>query len=93
MEKHLIRKCGTTDGGAAEALRVKPASAKDLTPRKKRGTPAPVAKKANRKAAPLVAYLAELDGAGSPRPDAAEPAPRYGVSVRTIQRWLAREED
>ena len=69
----------------------KPAGAKDLTPRKKRGTPAPVAKKADEKAASLVSYLAELEDAGSARPDTAALARRYGVSTRTIQRWLARE--
>ena len=69
----------------------KPPGAKDLTPRKKRGTPAPVAKKADEKAAALFAYLAELDDAGSARPDTTVLAERYGVSPRTIQRWLARE--
>ncbi|WP_194909697.1 helix-turn-helix domain-containing protein [Catenulispora rubra] len=76
----------------APGQRGKPAGAKDLTPRKKRGTPAPAAKKANQEAAALFTYLAELDDAGSARPDTAELATRYGVSVRTIQRWLAREE-
>jgi Helix-turn-helix domain len=69
----------------------KPPGAKDLTPRKKRGTPAPVAQQANQNATSLYAYLAELKDAGSARPDTAELARRYGVSARTIQRWLARE--
>ncbi|MEZ0109278.1 transposase-like protein [Catenulispora sp. EB89] len=76
----------------APGKRGKPAGAKDLTPRKKRGTPAPAAKKANKQAASLAAHLAELDDAGSARPDTAELARRYDVSARTIQRWLAREE-
>ncbi len=75
----------------APGKRGKPTGAKDLTPRRKRGKPAPVADRANQKAASLVAYLAELDDAGSARPDTAELASRYGVSARTIQRWLARE--
>lgn len=74
----------------APGKRGKPVGAKDLTPRKKRRTPAPVADRANQKAASLVAYLTDLDDAGSPRPDTAELASRYGVSARTIQRWLAR---
>lgn len=75
----------------APGQRGKPVGAKDLTPRKKRGTPAPVAKKADEKTASLIGYLAELEDAGSARPDTAALARRYGVSRRTIQRWLARE--
>jgi len=71
----------------------KPAGARDLTPRKKRGTPAPVAEKADKNAASLFAYLAELDDRGSARPDTTVLAERYGVSQRTIQRWLARTEE
>lgn len=78
---------------SAPGQRGKPVGAKDLTPRKKRGTPAPVAKKAEQKAASLLAYLAELDDAGAPRPDTAMLATRYGVSTRTIQRWLSREKN
>lgn len=77
---------------SAPGKRGKPAGAKDLTPRKKRGAPALAAGKASRRATSLLAYLAELDGAGSPRPDTVELAGRYGVSARTIQRWLARAE-
>jgi hypothetical protein len=69
----------------------KPPGAKDLTPRRKRGTPAPVAKKAKEKATSLFAYLAELKDAGSARPHTDDLARRYGVSARTIQRWLASE--
>jgi transposase-like protein len=75
---------------SAPGKRGKPAGAKDLTPRKKRGAPTPTADKAGQKAVSLIAYLAELDDAGSPRPDTDELARRYGVSTRTIQRWLAR---
>lgn len=71
----------------------KPAGAKDLTPRRKRGTPVPVAEKADKNAASLIAYLAELDGTGSARPETTALAERYGVSPRTIQRWLARAEE
>lgn len=77
---------------SAPGKRGKPAGAKDLTPRKKREAPGPPAGRANQKAASLAAYLAELDDAGSPRPDTAELASRYSVSARTIQRWLARGE-
>ena len=70
--------------------RGKPAGAKDLTPRKRRGTRAAGAEKSDERATSLAAYLAELDEAGSARPDTAELASRYGVSTRTIQRWLAR---
>jgi len=68
----------------------KPTGAKDLTPRKKRGGPAPLTEKADKNVASLFAYLAELDDAGSARPDTTALAERYGVSPRTIQRWLAR---
>lgn len=68
----------------------KPTGAKDLTPRKKRTTPAPAAEKTDQRAASLVAYLAGLDATGSPRPNTTELASRCGVSVRTIQRWLVR---
>jgi len=77
---------------SAPGQRGKPAGAKDLTPRKSRGTPSPAAEKADQKAASLTAFLAQLNDAGSPRPDTAELANRYGVSTRTIQRWLARQE-
>lgn len=68
----------------------KPPGSKDLTPRKKRGTPAPSATKADQGAAALAAYLAELDGSAVTRPDASKLAQRYDVSTRTIQRWLGR---
>ena len=77
---------------AAPGQRGKPTGAKDLAPRKKRGTPAPIAKKADQRAAEVVAYLAELDQAGTAQPDASELAKRYGVSTRTIQRWLTRTD-
>ena len=70
----------------------KPAGARDIMPRKKRGTPAPAAKKADQQAAELFTYLAELAAAGSQRPDTNALAERFGVSTRTIQRWLAREK-
>ncbi|WP_370381469.1 helix-turn-helix domain-containing protein [Catenulispora sp. GAS73] len=78
--------------GRAPGQPGKPAGARDLTPRRRRGTPAPVAAKADQKAAALFAYLAELDDAGSARPDTITLAERYGVSPRTIQRWLTREK-
>jgi len=74
----------------APGQRGKPTGAKDLAPRKKRGTPAPSATKADRRASEMFTYLAELDQAGTVRPNVSELAERYGVSGRTIQRWLAR---
>jgi hypothetical protein len=70
----------------------KPRGAKDLAPRKKRGVPAPIARKADQRAAEMVAYLAELDRTGTARPDVSELAKRHGVSTRTIQRWLIRAD-
>lgn len=69
----------------------KPAGAKDLAPRKKREAPAPAAMKADQRAAALTAHLAELDEVGVVRPGVGELAAHYGVSPRTIQRWLKRD--
>ena len=68
----------------------KPEGAKDLSPRKKRGSPAPVAVRADRRAAELADYLAGFDAADAARPEIGDLAERFGVSRRTIQRWLAR---
>ena len=68
----------------------KPVGAKDLAPRKRRGTPAPSATKADQGAAALAAYLVELEEHGAARPDLARLADRFDVSTRTIQRWLER---
>jgi hypothetical protein len=66
----------------------KPAGAKDLAPRRRRGAPAPIAGKAAARIGELAAYLESLAAEGKPRPDTAELAKRYGVSQRTINRWL-----
>jgi hypothetical protein len=68
----------------------KPRGAKDLTPRKKRGAPTPVAVNAAQQIEALAAHLKQLAEAGAAQPTATELAERYDVSTRTIQRWLAR---
>lgn len=68
----------------------KPVGAKDLAPRRKRGAPSPIAQVAGQRAAELIDHLAELQRAGGPRPSTQALAEEYGVSPRTIQRWLAR---
>jgi hypothetical protein len=71
----------------------KPTGAKDLAPRRRRGAPAPIAVKAAGRIADLTAYLDSLPADGRSRPGTDELAERYGVSTRTIQRWLARGEE
>ncbi len=78
---------------AAPGKAGKPKGASDLVPRKKRGGPAPMAAKADERAAALAAYLAQMDGARAGRPDVGDLAARYGVGARTIQRWLVRIDD
>ena len=83
----LTRRHATAPGQAG-----KPSGAKDLAPRKKRGTPAPSAAIADKRAAVLAVYLTELEEAGATRPDVRDLAERYGVSTRTVQRWFARAD-
>ena len=68
----------------------KPRGAKDLTPRKKRGAPTPVAVNATKQIEALAAHLKQFAERGAAPPTAAVLAERYDVSTRTIQRWLAR---
>ena len=68
----------------------KPVGAKDLTPRSRRGTPAPIAVKAAARIDELAEYLDGLAANGQPRPSVEELAARYEVSTRTIERWLAK---
>lgn len=67
----------------------KPSGARDLAPRKRRGGPAPIAVKSAARVAELAAYLEGVSAAGRPRPTTRELADRYGVSIRTINRWLS----
>lgn len=71
----------------------KPPGAKDLTPRKKRGVPTPVAAKAAQQIEALATYLKQLAQTGAAPPTVAELAELYDVSTRTIQRWLARIDE
>jgi hypothetical protein len=68
----------------------KPVGAKDLTPRKKRGAPTPVAERAASRINALATYLADVAQSGTTRPSVTELAARFNVSGRTIERWLAR---
>jgi hypothetical protein len=67
----------------------KPQGAKDLAPRTRRGGPAPIAVKAAARIADLGAYLDSIAAEKLPRPSTIELAARYGVSPRTINRWLS----
>jgi hypothetical protein len=71
----------------------KPAGAKDLTPRRKRGGPPPIAAAAAVRIEELAAYLAQLTKDGKPQPGTGELAERYDVSTQTIRRWLARIDE
>lgn len=70
--------------------RGKPQGATDLTPRRTRGGPSPAAVAAQPRIEEFAAYLARLGEAGREMPSTSALAERFGVSMQTVRRWLAR---